>query len=284
MSLVHKVLGAYSALFLFSTVILCKRSPSRTRNTMLALSVVMYAVSATHYAITVHSAFFYGGEYDYHSVWIGNAILYLPAINYILSDGIVLWRAWVLWNRRILLFIPPLISLVCTLGVMIASYAYSVVSALGQLNIIFSSWADSDLQSAKDSMSKFTAESHLSLHLEKTVWYLTVGTNLWATGLIFIKAWEHRRFLRSLAVLETSRSSANKALTFLVESGAIYLCIWIFYIATSLSKPSGGKFGMDFFHIAIAQVVVRAPHLVLYRLISSRVCTQRRLSSSSRCK
>jgi len=109
----------------------------------------------------------------------------------------------------------------------------------------------------------FIAESNLSLHFEWTVWFLTVGTNLWATGLIFIRAWEHRRVLRSLSLKETSRSNANKALTFLVESGAIYLCIWILYITTSLDNPRGDHFGMDLFHIAIAQVVGMYPTIII---------------------
>jgi len=42
----------------------------------------------------------------------------LIAVKYILSDGIVVWRAWVLWgpSRRFTIFIPPLFSLGCTLG------------------------------------------------------------------------------------------------------------------------------------------------------------------------
>jgi hypothetical protein len=39
-------------------------------------------------------------------------------MKYILSDGIVLWRAWVLWDRRgrVMLFIMPILFLVGTLG------------------------------------------------------------------------------------------------------------------------------------------------------------------------
>ena len=42
----------------------------------------------------------------------------LIAGKYILSDGIVVWRAWVVWgpSRRFALFTPPILSLVCMLG------------------------------------------------------------------------------------------------------------------------------------------------------------------------
>jgi len=32
-------------------------------------------------------------------------------------------------------------------------------------------------------------DAYLGLHLEWAIWFITVGTNLWATGLIFIHAW-----------------------------------------------------------------------------------------------
>ena len=42
----------------------------------------------------------------------------LIAAKYILSDAIVVWRAWVVWgpSRRFTVFTPPILSLVCTLG------------------------------------------------------------------------------------------------------------------------------------------------------------------------
>ncbi|KAH9971920.1 hypothetical protein BGW80DRAFT_1317214, partial [Lactifluus volemus] len=40
----------------------------------------------------------------------------LSAHKFILSDGIVLWRAWILWDRRVMLFILPFLFLVCMFG------------------------------------------------------------------------------------------------------------------------------------------------------------------------
>jgi hypothetical protein len=151
------LLGVYSALFVFATSFVlyvfrtahrtrhfpfsrehdrCRSPPSMTRGAMLAMSAVMYAVSASHCALNVADSL--------KALEIGHfsrtpvkqiVVVYLPTINvrplrrpilqktladrpwkYILSDGIVLWRAWVLWNRRCLLFVPPLFTLVCTFG------------------------------------------------------------------------------------------------------------------------------------------------------------------------
>ncbi|KAI0252402.1 hypothetical protein BJV78DRAFT_353456 [Lactifluus subvellereus] len=52
-------------------------------------------------------------------------LVYIPFVNYILSDCIVLWRAWVLWNRRFILFIPPLIFILCTLAISVASAVFA---------------------------------------------------------------------------------------------------------------------------------------------------------------
>jgi len=206
---------------------------------MLAVSVIMYAVSVAHWAL---------GIADYVDVLKGSqftrtpikglAIVYLPIINYILSDGIVLWRAWVLWNRRLSLFILPLISLVCTFGI-------SVVSA-----VIYYQGA------LKHSKSAETVTQCLGW----TIWGLTIGTNLWATGLISIRAWQHRRLLRSLYIKSTITSNAEKSLAFLVESGALYLCIWIAYVSSSMSlRPNG----VLTFHSPLVQFVGLYPTAIV---------------------
>ncbi|KAH9971921.1 hypothetical protein BGW80DRAFT_1317215 [Lactifluus volemus] len=51
---------------------------------------------------------------------------------------------------------------------------------------------------------------------------------------MFIRAWQHRRFLRSIFDNENAKSKAEKTLFFLVESGAIYLCIWVGVYQTAI--------------------------------------------------
>ncbi|KAH9980364.1 hypothetical protein BGW80DRAFT_1442298 [Lactifluus volemus] len=173
--------GLYTALFAFSTFITLRKGlPNRTRYALLAMSVVMYSVSAIHWALTFATAIRTlrigksppRSRSDSCHVFTIDQCVDLSAHKFILSDGIVLWRAWILWDRRVVLFIVPFLSLVCTL----------------------------------------------------------VGTNLWATSFMFIRAWQHRRFLRSVFDKENAKSKAEKTLAFLVESGAIYLCIWVTYI------------------------------------------------------
>jgi len=247
--------GAYSALFLFSIIVLSRRSPSRARNTTIALSVVMYAVSAVHLALSVATIVVNcntaSGITD--TVRIIYVIQFLPVINYILSDFIVLWRAWVLWNHKPLLFVIPLISLVCIIGATIAGTAYGSVGILG-VNLTFNPIDGTILNGYIDINVEDMA---ISRYLGWAILSLIVDTNLWATCLIFIRVWEHRCFLRSLRINQTSKANAEKALAFLVESGAIVLCIWIAYMATSLNNRD--PYGTDFLHVVIAQVAGMYP-------------------------
>ncbi|KAI0252430.1 hypothetical protein BJV78DRAFT_356190 [Lactifluus subvellereus] len=203
---------------------------NRTRNALLGVSAVMYAVSATHWALVIAIAI--------RGLRVGKilvtppkalAIVYLPTINYILSDGIVLWRAWVLWDRRVTLFVPPLLFLVCTLVTSIVSAVYAY----------------------DGSVTKSGHQTNMSHAFGWSIWGFTVGTNLWSTSLIFIRTWQHRRFLRSLLCGENVTSKAERTLAFLVESGAVYLCIWVAYITITANNLPG----VLLFHTTIVQLV-----------------------------
>ncbi|KAI0252424.1 hypothetical protein BJV78DRAFT_355488 [Lactifluus subvellereus] len=189
--------GVYTALFAFSTFFMLRKGlSSRTRNTMLVVSVVMYAAAASHWALEI--------AVTLRRSRVGNvfltpsealALIYLPAVNYFLSDSIVLWRAWVLWNRS-------------------AAFAYEGMTT--------------------KSVRKMT----MSYTLKWCIWGFTISTNLWSTCLIFIRAWQHRRFLRSQFSNGNGPSKAESALAFLVESGAFYFCIWLtFVLVAVLNSP-----------------------------------------------
>ncbi|KAI0252412.1 hypothetical protein BJV78DRAFT_1352428, partial [Lactifluus subvellereus] len=210
--------GVYTALFAFSTFFMLRKGLSNsTRNTMLVVSIVMYTVSATHWALAMAITVRWSS--------VGNvfvppsevvALIFLPTVNVILSDGIVLWRAWVLWDRRFIFFIPPLNFMLCTL---VTSAAGAVLTYEGSKTIS-------------------VRKTHMIDILGWCICGLTIITNLWATCLIFIRAWQHRRLLRSQFGKENATSKAESALVFLIESGALYLCIWLTFItATAVAPP-----------------------------------------------
>jgi len=235
--------GMYSAVFIFSTILLYRRPPSWMRHVMLALSMVMYAVSAAQWALIISYAEVIEAGLLTKSVRIDFTLIYLPSVNYFLSDGILLWRAWVLWNRRFLLFIPPLIFLMCTFASTVASAIYFVESVHIHSGYITT-----------------TGSTTIGNLLEWLVAFFTIGTNLWATGLIFIRAWQHRRLLRSLSIKETFRTNTEKTLAFLVESGALYLCLWISYTSISIAQNDRGK---AFLHSVLVQLVGMYPTMII---------------------
>ncbi|KAH9972423.1 hypothetical protein BGW80DRAFT_372330 [Lactifluus volemus] len=202
--------GLYTALFAFSTFFTLRKGLSnRTRNAMLAVSVVMYAISAIHWSFVFAIAI--------RMLRIGKlaatfpeqvTVAYLPRINFILNDGIVLWRAWLLWDRRVMLFILPFVFLVCTVVFTIVDLIYET---------------DGLITHSMRYVNTGTAFGW-------AIWGLTIGTNIWATSFMFIRAWQHRRFLRSVLDKENAKSKAEKTLAFLVESGVIYICILVAYI------------------------------------------------------
>jgi hypothetical protein len=111
----------------------------------------------------------------------------LSAHKYILSDGIVLWRAWILWDRRVVLFILPFLSLVCTLG----EHAIRSLGSGSFHDKCFSTVAT--IVSATCVSDGIIINSirvrHTGHAFTWTILGLTVCTNLWATSLMFIRAW-----------------------------------------------------------------------------------------------
>ena len=174
---------------------------------MLAVTSFMYTVSAVHWATNMVIA---ARSLRADTILVTPlemvATSYLPMINvrhlsrflqlrrmliagkYILSDGIVVWRAWAVWgpSRRLVLFTPPFLSLVCTLGEQhneIAAWLsrltdpFSVLAAVGAAYMYLSDGYQLNRQGL------------VSRYLGLSIWAFSVGTNLWATSLICIRMW-----------------------------------------------------------------------------------------------
>ncbi|KAF8180788.1 hypothetical protein K438DRAFT_1768326 [Mycena galopus ATCC 62051] len=63
-------------------------------------------------------------------------------------------------------------------------------------------------------------------------WSFSLATNVTCTILIGYRAWQHRRSMKSLDIVEhPRRMSADKVLSILVESGFIYCLLWLTHIS-----------------------------------------------------
>ncbi|KAF5353602.1 hypothetical protein D9758_013777 [Tetrapyrgos nigripes] len=137
-------------------------------------------------------------------------------LNYVIGDGIVVWRAWVMFPRNL---VVKGILLICFMG--------SLGGAL----------ADGGLAAAE--------LLHGSTDLGNRVNILIMAlplliTNMAATGLIGYKAWLHGQDIKkTLKDCGNQVSRAQKILMLLFESGMIYCGVWITDTILSFSTKIG---------------------------------------------
>ncbi|KAI0312448.1 hypothetical protein OF83DRAFT_658746 [Amylostereum chailletii] len=217
---------------------------------MFTATVVMYTMSATHWALGVQAV---RNEYNnghplllfldrkrephrprggFHATTTILFVQLLVAIvNIILSDIIVLWRASVVWSRNVFV-IAISIAFVITIPVF---YIISViVGVLAYLNEI----------------------QHVVVVVFFAVAFvLSLVSNICATMLITYKAWLLRRRIGKYLQNAGRGSAVEGVMALLVESGALYCAIWLIGIVSGFA--SGSREFFICFVASIAQVTVR---------------------------
>ncbi|KAJ7641821.1 hypothetical protein FB45DRAFT_826089 [Roridomyces roridus] len=142
--------------------------------------------------------------------------------NMVIGDTVVIWRAWVLYQRT-----PSVVAIPCIL----------LLTSVALIDIICLTGAGGFDQT---SISNGGA---VCTHTELVSWAFSLGTNASCTLLIGLEAWQHRRTMKSLNIIEDGRQmSASKILSLLVESGFIYCIFWltqlIIFFPLPLDKPA----------------------------------------------
>ncbi|ETW81877.1 hypothetical protein HETIRDRAFT_417928 [Heterobasidion irregulare TC 32-1] len=235
--------GIFVVIMLFSTYFLCcKGFETKANVMMLSVTTIMFATSTTYWAftltisvmsvqalyhpdkITLQEGEFIGGLYI--------AQMYLPMINYVLSDTVVAWRAWVLWQHNTRISIIPFVPLLGSLG----------TPRGGLFNRL-----------AVYKVKGFKSQATDSLF---AAWVLSLATNVAATILIACKAWRHRRMIKSyLAHGGLRRTQMEKIFALLIESGALYCVLWVLLITTRFSVVSAPE--CELIQDASVQIAVR---------------------------
>ncbi|GJE88348.1 hypothetical protein PsYK624_044310 [Phanerochaete sordida] len=177
-----------------------------SRVIVLFICLVMYAMAATHFATTLR----YSTVVLLPGTGPGSATCSNPAVlvvNIILSDCIVVWRAWVLWRkRRVVIAISAILIL--------ATLILSCLSVRGQCyppsNLYIDDFGD-------------------PFGLAAIV--ISFLTNVWATALVGYKAWEHRRSMHLVSLGGNACTRGAKSLVIIFESGALYCALWAFLVA-----------------------------------------------------
>ncbi|KAF5346169.1 hypothetical protein D9758_009925 [Tetrapyrgos nigripes] len=218
--------GIYVTFSLFAIYLLIARNSIRNRPRIILLGVTAFMLlSSTAYliltlefiVIQIPLNSFHPPDLPRTERLISNARIaanFMERINFLVNDGIVVWRAWILFprNRRVKATLA-----FCMFGTTVCSIFDAVNGAIIVLNNGFG-----------------------VVDGKKTFLVLTVPllvTNIIATLLIGYKAWRHRLDIqRNLGSSTTSSSSGTrgaasatkvqKILFLMVESGLIYIAFW----------------------------------------------------------
>jgi len=144
------------------------------------------------------------------------AMIVCQGINSVLGDSIVIWRAWILWNRRLSVVIAPLALL---FGVAFSSFGMAV--AHSQVS------ADPSYLSA---FKKFMI----------AVPSLTLATNITATALILWRVCALHSSVQKVkqhgvTVSHGSGRQLRHLLEILIESGGLYCLTWLLLLCFILT-------------------------------------------------
>ncbi|KAK0480329.1 hypothetical protein IW261DRAFT_128676 [Armillaria novae-zelandiae] len=242
--------GIYSCLFVGSTyLLLFRRKKTKVIIAMTVLNIIMWLMSTGHvtlnFANTFRGFFWDNGiqdssvlEDDANSVVLSQ--LTMECIEFIIGDGIVTWRAWVLWNRdRRILYTSSIL----------------ILGSVATGTVLFQTLARS-----KKPVSIYRDGS-------TSVWttsamILTLSTNVFATTLIGYRAWVHRRLIRSLNDGPYSAAQVCgkiNILALLIESGTLYCCTWCAMIFVFVFVNSGVYLMIDM----LAQLSSIYPTLII---------------------
>ncbi|KAI5893293.1 uncharacterized protein SCHCODRAFT_02249299 [Schizophyllum commune H4-8] len=138
-------------------------------------------------------------------------------VNFIISDAIVVWRAWVMWHEE---RVAKTILASCTVAVVVLGVSSLALSCLSVLNPGYS-----------------PVNNNYMLCIPLLV------MNVVATCAIGIRTWQHRREMRALLGSRRRRTPVERIMLLLFESGILYCSLWIVIILSGQGtlKPTVEK-------------------------------------------
>ncbi|KAK7464347.1 hypothetical protein VKT23_006514 [Stygiomarasmius scandens] len=139
------------------------------------------------------------------------ALVVLSRVNYLLSDGIVVWRAYVLYphNAKV-----RALFIFCMAGSTVAAFVDGALSL------------------------KSEARTHLEREgfISFVLFLPLLVTNVISTFLVAVRAWQYHRFVSSAMAedRQSSKPTVERVLILLVESGVIYIAYWVISMMSAL--------------------------------------------------
>ncbi|KAK7433472.1 hypothetical protein VKT23_015480 [Stygiomarasmius scandens] len=249
------VYSMYASLMPIATYIMLKRGlRTKTQKFLFGMSLFMFVLATVYWTLSFASLirliqiwFFEPWATEKQSelflpMW--NAIILL---NYVLTDGVVVWRAWVLcqdYSRKFLYL--AIFFLICS--------AFSVTATIIIRLLLYTTEENSPVHHDLARAIDITQVANL---------VLSILTNVTSTSIISVKAWRFRRVLKQmLRVAKRRRTSGSRIMMLLVESGIIYCLSCITVLVATLIPLERGTLG-DIYTPVNVQLAGMYPVVVL---------------------
>ncbi|KAI0063678.1 hypothetical protein BV25DRAFT_1915153 [Artomyces pyxidatus] len=234
--------GVYMLLFMVALTVLIPKPKTIANVCMLVVTSVMFGIVSLR--IVLHIYLEDVATLSYRTVIYLILERYLPTVNFVLGDAIVAWRAWVIWDCSYRIVVIPVLLLAVTTAIVTAELVSGVRFAASL------AWEEG---------LGYSFETDLRIAVA-----LTLGTNLIVTGLIGYRTWIRHRTVTPRQV-RVGHDRIQALLILLIESGALYCCIWIAYLSAAwkygdLENPS---LAFEIFDSALPQLVGIYPTLII---------------------
>jgi len=218
---------------------------------MFTLSTICWIMTVIAVILRIHAYFVAPSSTNLRNsailITITNAII---LVNYIITDGVVVWRAWVLCkdDHPVLVKIPIALLIITAVSVA-GTIVIRGILIVFQLNGEYTTEANAQLSIAID-VSQVAGFA------------MSLLTNVVATSVIAHKAWKHRQLLKNV-LSDGGTSKVQKILELLLESGGLYILSGIVTLIAILTPlPNVGTVG-DVYMPINGQIVGIYPTLVL---------------------
>ncbi|GLB35702.1 hypothetical protein LshimejAT787_0212670 [Lyophyllum shimeji] len=219
--------GAFMLLVALSTYTLLNRGlKARATQVMLITTLAGFLFATAHwisfvafYVIQIRGVFLESGgvltRATFQAINARGALIRAVIENWelhlvtILSDGIVIWRTWVLFPDQPWARLVPCALFV---GTVCSALAYQVIDLVVP-------------SIASDAVAERL--SNIDVQLYGASIGLSLASNAVSTLLIFYRLWGHLRYSRKVGLRRMSTSPVSRVMLILVESGVVYCAIQV---------------------------------------------------------
>ncbi|KZV65165.1 hypothetical protein PENSPDRAFT_704516, partial [Peniophora sp. CONT] len=167
-------------------------------------------------------------------------LVILLSLNTIMSDAIVLWRMCVVWDKKRPALAFSTLLVVSTLALNIANIVLIAITTIRHKGSFI-------LSNNRDSEQIFAIYGSNTIGLAAA--FVSLASNLCATMFVGLKAWLYRKRIAEQIRSSDRRTSAERLLELLVDSGTVYTAIWVSRSAAFRTPISSTAIGIILFQL-----------------------------------